>query len=61
MGVSNMKINTLWIDYIIMGCIQAELFYFGCQLFSINLKVEKGEQFKTMFENYAKLVAGNTT
>jgi hypothetical protein len=21
MGVSNVKINTLWIDYIIMGCI----------------------------------------
>lgn len=43
MGISNTKMNGLWIDYVIMGCVQAHLFYFGCQLFSIDLKVQKGE------------------
>lgn len=43
MGISNTKLNGLWIDYFIMGMIQAHLFYFGCQLFSVDLKVQKGE------------------
>lgn len=30
MGISNTKLNGLWIDYAIMGFIQAHLFYFGC-------------------------------
>lgn len=44
MGISNTKLNGLWIDYFIMGCIQAHLLYFGCQLFSINLKIDRGEK-----------------
>ena len=43
MGISNTKLNGLWIDYFIMGCIQAHLLYFGCTLFSIDLKVQKGD------------------
>ena len=52
LGVSTVKLKTLWIDYIIMGCIQAEMFYFGCQLFSINLKIVQGEKLKQLFEIY---------
>lgn len=59
LGVSNSKLNTIWIDYVIMGCIQAQLFYFGCQLFSINLKVHKGEYLEKMFNSYASLTQGN--
>jgi hypothetical protein len=54
MGVSDAKINTLWIDYVIMGCIQASLFYFGCQLFSINLKIAKPDSLQEMFALYAR-------
>jgi len=42
MGISNTKLNGLWIDYFIMGFIQLHLMYFGCQLFNIDLKFEKG-------------------
>jgi len=59
MGVSNVNLNSIWIDYIIMGCIQASLFYFGCQLFSINLRVSKGDYLVEMFNRYTTMVAGN--
>ena len=55
MGVNNSKLNSIWIDYIIMGCIQADLFYFGCQLFSINLRVKKGN----IFNKYCQMISGN--
>jgi hypothetical protein len=43
MGISNTKLNGLWIDYFIMGFIQLHLMYFGCQLFNIDLKFVKGD------------------
>ena len=60
MGVSNVKLNTIWIDYIIMGCIQAQMFYFGCQLFSINLKVHKGDYLNNFFNRYTTIMTGNS-
>jgi len=42
-GISNTKLNGLWIDYFIMGFIQLHLLYFGCALFSVDLKIKQGE------------------
>lgn len=42
-GISNTKLNGLWIDYLIMGLIELYLLYFGCALFSVDLKIKQGE------------------
>lgn len=42
MGVSKQKLNGLWIDFVIMGMLQAYFFYFNCQLFSLHYKIVKG-------------------
>ena len=59
MGISNTKLNGLWIDYAIMGFIQAHLFYFGCQLFSVDYKVIKGDLLNDMFDDYCKCTSND--
>lgn len=61
MGISNTKLNGLWIDYAIMGVIQAHLFYFGCQLFSVDYKVVKGDYLNDIFDEYCKKLHGESS
>lgn len=44
-----------------MGCIQAHLFYFGCQLFSIDLKVQKGDYLLDIMQKYCNIIHGEST
>jgi len=61
MGISNTKLNGLWIDYFIMGCIQAHLLYFGCLLFSVDLKFKKGALLEEKLKRYCKIVYYNSS
>jgi len=56
MGISNTKLNGLWIDYIIMGCIQVHLYYFGCQLFNIDIRIKRGEELLEKLEQYCHII-----
>lgn len=59
MGISNTKLNGLWIDYFIMGFIQLHLLYFGCALFSVDLKIKQGESLNEKAQLYCQRVHGN--
>jgi hypothetical protein len=61
MGISNTKLNGLWIDYFIMGFIQLHLMYFGCQLFNIDLKFVKGAEINNKFIEHCERIHGEMT
>jgi hypothetical protein len=58
MGISNTKLNGLWIDYFIMGFIQVHLMYFGCQLFNIDLKFIRGPEINDKFKEHCERIHG---
>lgn len=52
-----MKIDGLWIDYVIMGLIQIYFIIFNCHLFSWEYKFHKGQALTEMFEKYCQLTS----
>jgi len=60
-GLSNVKLNGIWLDYFTMGVIQSYFFYFNCQLFSWKYRIQRGERLQKMFEQYCIKVQGNAS
>ena len=55
-GISNVKLNGLWIDYFTIALLEIYFFYFGCQLFSLDYKISKGKKLQEEFEKYCEEV-----